>query len=85
MTIRSHDYNRFQFAAYSSGIISRTKHAKDSIFVGSKQDTLDAFKQLILQRNQWTDYIEDVLRLVTINECDDTTTAQILTQASFPY
>ena len=66
-------------------LISRTKHAKDSIFVGSKQDTLDAFKQLILQRNQWTDYVEDVLRLVTINECDDTTTDQILTQASFPY
>ena len=40
---------------------------------------------MILQRNQWTDYIEDVLRLVTINECDDTTTDQILTQASFPY
>ena len=60
-------------------LISRTKHAKDSIFVGPKQDTLDAFKQLILQRNQWTDYIEDVLRLVTNNECDDTTTDQILT------
>ena len=66
-------------------LISRTKHAKDSIFVGPKQDTLDAFKQLILQRNQWTDYIEDVLRLVTINDCDDTTTDQILTQTSFPY
>ena len=42
-------------------------------------------QQLILQRNQCTDYIDDVLQLVTINKCDDTTTDQILTQTSFPY
>ena len=53
MSISTKDSN---FELWDKGqlvvLISRTKHAKDSIFVGSKQDTLDAFKQLILQRNQ---------------------------------
>ena len=49
-------------------ILSRTKYAKNSIFVGPKNDTLDALTQLLLKKTQWTDYIEDVLDFVTINK-----------------
>ena len=48
-------------------ILSRTKFAKDSIFVGSKEDTLKCFREVLLRKTQWTDYIEDVLEITTIN------------------
>lgn len=48
-------------------LLSRTKFAKDSIFVGSKNDTLIAFRKILTLKTQWSDYIEDILELVTIN------------------
>ena len=66
-------------------ILSRTKFAKDSIFVGPKEETLTAFKQLLLKRNQWTDYIEDVLNIVTINSSEPSQLQHTFTQSSFPY
>ena len=64
-------------------ILSRTKFAKDSIFVGPKEETLTAFKQLLLKRNQWTDYIEDVLNIVTINSSEPSQLQHTFTQSSF--
>ena len=48
-------------------ILSRTKTAKDTIFVGNKADTIDALKSILIKRTQWCDYIERVLELVTVN------------------
>jgi hypothetical protein len=48
-------------------ILSRTKFAKDTIFVGDKDDTLKALKRILIQKTQWTEYMEQVLDLVTIN------------------
>ena len=48
-------------------ILSRTKVGKKSIFVGPKNDTLSAFRMLLLKKTQWCDFIEEVLELVTIN------------------
>ena len=52
-------------------ILSRTKYAKNSIFVGPKNDTLDALTQLLMKRTQWFDYIEDALDYVTINKIQE--------------
>ena len=49
-------------------LLTWTKKAKQTIFVGNKQDTLDALKAIFLSRNQWSDYIEHVLSIVTIND-----------------
>ena len=48
-------------------IISRTKSGKDTIFVGNKDDTLKALKSLPTRKTQWTDYMEDVLDIITVN------------------
>ena len=50
-------------------ILSRTKSAKHTIFVGNKADTIDSLKSILIKRPQWCDYIEQVLKLVTAN-CD---------------
>ena len=48
-------------------IISRTKKAEDTIFVGDKNATLDALESLLKHRTQWTDHMEQILKVVTIN------------------
>ena len=47
-------------------ILSCTKYAKDTIFVGDKNDTLAALKNLLTRKTQWTDYMEEVLQLITV-------------------
>ena len=69
-------------------ILSRTKVAKKTIFVGDKNDALAALKQLLTRKTQWTDYMEDILDLVTINS--DTSNvlerrSRVMTTSSFPY
>ena len=67
-------------------ILTRTKKAKDTIFVGNKQDTLDALKNLILTRTQWTDYIEHILHIVTVNEENPTTNVvRTMSQNDYPF
>ena len=48
-------------------IISRTRDPKKTIFVGNKGDTLAAFKHLLLKRTQWTDFMEHILEVITVN------------------
>ena len=55
------------------------------MFVGPKEETLSAFKQLLLKRNQWTDYVEDVLNLVTVNNNTTWNLQHTFTQNLFPY
>ena len=40
---------------------------KDTIFVGDKNGTLRALRELLTTKTQWMDYMEDVLKLITIN------------------
>jgi hypothetical protein len=50
-------------------LLSRiSRCAKDTIFVGSKADMLDAVKHLLLQNTQWTGYIEDILSNITVGD-----------------
>ena len=73
-------------------ILSRTKLAKDTIFVGNKENTLDALVSLLKTRTQWTQYMEEILKIVTINHnYDNDNNEQIeynergLNQQFFPY
>ena len=48
-------------------ILSRTKESKQTIFVGDKNSTLDALCNILTQRTQWTDYMEQILKIITMN------------------
>eukprot|EP00957_Ditylum_brightwellii_P060970 4628461-Ditylum_brightwellii.AAC.1 len=45
--------------------------SKDKIFVGDKEDTLVAFRQLVTHQTEWNDYSEKVLDIITTNGDDD--------------
>ena len=68
-------------------ILTRTKKAKDTIFVGNKQDVLDALKCILLSRTQWSDLIDHVLGIVTINSRSYTQNAVVRTinQNAYPF
>ena len=51
--------------------LSRTKVGRNTIFVGNKNDTIKALSRLILQKNQFTDYMQNILDLVTVNISPD--------------
>ena len=65
-------------------ILSRTKLAKNTSFVSDKIDTLAALKDLLIRKTQWTDYMEEILKLITMNE-NEPPTGRVFTQSSFPY
>ena len=68
-------------------ILSRTKEAKRSIFVGPKQDTLEAFRSLVVKQTQWSDHMEQVLNIITLSkeEGDASEESRALTNECFPY
>ena len=67
-------------------LLTRTKKAKDTIFVGNKQETLDALKPILLSRTQWSDYTEHVLSIVTINDDSNTrTNIRTMNQNDYPF
>ena len=70
--------------------MSRTKLGKDIIFVGDKSLTIKRIISLCKTRNQWTDYMESILDLVTIeassNGENQNSIRQIsLTTESYPF
>ena len=66
-------------------ILSRTRSAKDTIFVGSKLDTLKCFKYLLTKKTQWTNHIEQILDIVTINSSESIFQSRTFIQNSFPF
>ena len=68
-------------------VLSRTKLARNTIFVGIKEETLAVFKEILLRKTQWSDYIEDVLDVVTLSPQDSEVQrapSTPFTQQSFP-
>ena len=63
--------------------LSRTKYGKDIIFVGDKNDTINSIVDLIKKTSQWSEYMEHVLELVTVNSSDPQ--RRVLTQQSYPF
>ena len=70
-------------------IISRTRLAIDTIFVGDKESTLNALVAILKCRTQWTDHMENILKVVTINIDDDNVEIEenrgTMSHANFPY
>ena len=76
-------------------LLSRTKKAENSIFIGQKNETLNALTQLLLLKTQWSNYIDEVLNLVTVNNdhphnnqdhaVQRPTTPQNLNQNHYPF
>eukprot|EP00957_Ditylum_brightwellii_P171511 13057142-Ditylum_brightwellii.AAC.1 len=62
------------FSLYDHGqlvvILSRMRIMKNTVFVGPKNDTIHALKQLLTQQIQWCDYIEEVMRITAITSSD---------------
>ena len=73
-------------------IISQTMFAKDTICVGQKNETLNVLRQLLMQNTQWTDFMEAVLDIITINNDSSTEynksnqqQSRTMTLQTFPY
>ena len=70
--------------------LSRTKLGKDIIFVGNMEETINSIITLVQTRNQWTDYMESILNLVTLKipseeETNNVMIPPLLTTEAFPY
>lgn len=63
-------------------LISRTRDPKKTIFVGPKNDTIRTLKSVLMKRTMWTDYVESILNLITVNETDP---IPALTPDEFPF
>ena len=48
--------------------VTRIKLGKNIIFVGDKNETIDSIIKLVQTQSQWTDFMENILSLVTIND-----------------
>ena len=82
--------NNSNFRMWDKGqmivILSRTKRARDSIFIGDKNDTLKALKFLLTSKSQWTDYMEEVLSIISVGSNSQAANRRrIMTQTTFPY
>ena len=67
------DYNLWDVAQLLV-LLSRTRRAKNIIFVGNKETTIKSILSLLTVSTQWTDYMENVICLVTINSNSNTGT-----------
>ncbi len=93
----SRDNNSFKLWDCAQAIVtlSRTKLGKNLIFVGDKTETIAALIELIQMKSQWTDYMEEVLRMITLRnenetqnneeENDDNQQLQQLSQRHYPF
>ena len=48
-------------------ILIRTKHARDTIFVGDKNNKISALSTILTRKTQWTDYMEEIIPIITIH------------------
>ena len=61
---------------------SRTRRASDTIFVGDKEETIEALINVMCLKNQYTDYLEAIMKAMTSNSVDTQTFYQ---PEFFPY
>ena len=65
----SSEYNLWDVAQLLV-LLSRTRKAEDIIFVGDKRTTIRSVLSLIKKNSQWTDYMENVIQLVGMDQGD---------------
>ena len=66
-------------------LLSRTKFAKDIIFVGHKENTLKALCNLIQMKTQWQEYMESVLSMICMNESIEHFKPRYMSFNSYPF
>jgi len=70
-------------------MLSRTRRAGDTIIVGPKQAAIEHMFELLCISNQWTEYVETILRKLTVNSDatdDDTDSSSTIDYPTiFPY
>ncbi len=79
------DNSRFKLWDKAQVIValSRTKLGKNTIFVGDKNETIESLIELIRQRGQWTDYMEEVMDIISGVEAENRN--QSMNMNSFPF
>ena len=59
-------------------LLSRTKFAKNTIFVRKKTDMLDSLLNVPMKKSSWIDYMDQVLGIITLNNSN--TNEEMLSQ-----
>ena len=66
-------------------LLSRTKLGSNIIFVGNKNNTINALSSLIKTTNQWMNYMEKVIEMVSINGLEDHTEMSVFNHQECPF
>ena len=83
--VSSHDSNyKLWDKAQVVVIMSRTRYAKDIIFVGNKASTLTALANLIQMKTQWQEYMEAVLSMISSN-CSTSNNPKYIVYHDYPF
>ena len=59
--------NNSNFGLWDKGQLVVVLSCTKIIFVGDKNDASMAIRTIFMKRNQWSDYMDEVLELITIN------------------
>ena len=65
--------------------ISRAQKAKDTIIVRNKIEAINTLVALLKTRTQWTNYMDSVLSLVSINGDSNNVSIPTFDHTSYPY
>ena len=66
-------------------ILSRTRIIQNTIFVGTKNETIIRFKVILDQITHWCDYIEEVMKIINFTPNNNSESSASLNQSSFPF
>ena len=66
-------------------ILNRTESGKHTNFVDDKNDILTALKEILLGRTQYTDCMETLLDIITINSHNEIHIHRVITQQTYPF
>ena len=68
-------------------LLSRTKFAKNIIFVGNKTDTLNALLNILMKKISWSEYMELVLDTITLtsSETNEGILSRTMLQDKYPF
>ena len=66
-------------------ILSWTRIMKNTIFVGPKNETISGLKNMLTQRTQWCNYIEELMRITNFNPNNNSESLASLNWSSFPF
>ena len=66
-------------------LLRRTKLGVNIIFVGDKHQTINALSSIIKSNNQWTNYMERVIELASVNDITSLSTIPIHSHSGCPF